>query len=741
MTQTIQPRAAGANDPTKPTEPLPIRTMTQDDVDAATALHMTHLSHSFFAKIGRRFVRRVYRRLVLSPHGVAFVCAADDRVQAFITAAYDSGALRREFLRKDAWAAGAYVFLATLRRPWIVARAIETLAYGSRTDLPGIQAEMLFISLEPHLRRQGLAIRLICQVLNAFQTKQVQRVKVTTEAVNAPVNQLLASMGFGQQFEFPLHGKTMLLHARPLTDFDPTQHLERLSVLGCRLSDGAAPIPRQPTTDNLRPPVPKIAFISIPLTIKQRYGVMSAFIRQGISSQPPLGLCYIATLLRQHGYDADVIDTVTAEMTIDETIERLLRDGYDYVGMSLPTVALEGGVKIAEALKAGNPKIKILAGGPHPSAMPEDTLTRWDAFDALVVGEGEYSTLELIQCLEDGGDLSKVRGLAFRRNGRVVVTPPRERIADLDSLGKPDWTLLDETFSLYRLPVYSADRSPSFSLFTSRGCIGKCEFCARSVFGRRVTRHSPEYVTDLIAQLHWDHGIRHIRFQDDNFLLNHRWLDRFLKLFAAIGGDITWSCAGRIDLVDLDLLMRLKRSGCREIFYGLESGSQDILDFLQKNITSAQLRQTLAATRAAGMATAANVMLGNPLETRRTLELTRRFVNSIDLVGLSLTFFTPFPGTTIRERIRDYGTFEDEWPRMSSYEPLFVPKGLTEDELIAACRRIYRTFYFRPKAVLNYLRRIGSLGKLIRIAVGAIPFLLFTLSSKPWRPQEGKNEQ
>jgi len=197
--------------------------MALEDVDAATALHLEHLSHSFFAKIGRGFVRRVYRRLVLSPHGVAFVCDADARVQAFITAAFDSGALRREFLRKDIWAAGALVFLAALRRPWIVARAIETLAYGTKTDLPEIQAEMLFISLEPHLRRQGLAIRLICQVLEAFQAKQVQRVKVTTEAVNAPVNQLLASLGFEQQFEFPLHGKTMLLHARSLTDFDPTR--------------------------------------------------------------------------------------------------------------------------------------------------------------------------------------------------------------------------------------------------------------------------------------------------------------------------------------------------------------------------------------------------------------------------------------------------------------------------------------------------------------------------------------
>ena len=479
--------------------------------------------------------------------------------------------------------------------------------------------------------------------------------------------------------------------------------------------------------------MPRIAFISVPLTLVQRYGVMSTFIRRGVSTQPPLGLCYIATVLRRHGYDAHVFDAVAAEATVDETIDRLSRGRFDYVGMSLPTLALDGGAQIAKALKALNPEVKILAGGPHPSALPEDTLERWDAFDALVIGEGERTTLELIRCMEAGGDLSQVRGVAFRHDGRARVTPRRERIRDLDSLGLPDWSLLEETFSQYRLPVYSADRDPSFSLFTSRGCIGKCEFCARSVFGRVVTRHSPEYVARLIAQLHEGYGIRHIRFQDDNFLLNRRWLEQFLRLFRRIDPDLSWSCAGRIDLVDKDLLKRLKRSGCTEIFYGLESGSQQILDFLQKNITSAQLERTLSATRAAGIATAANVMLGNPLETPRTLELTRRFVNSIDLVGLSLTFFTPFPGTTIRPRIRQYGTFNDDWSRMSSYEPLFVPHALTEDDLLAACRRIYRTFYFRPQTVLNYLRRVGTLGKLLRLIAGAIPLFLFTLSRRPWR--------
>ena len=478
--------------------------------------------------------------------------------------------------------------------------------------------------------------------------------------------------------------------------------------------------------------MPKIALVSVPLSLRQRYGVMSQFIRRGVSTQPPLGLCYMATLLRRHGYDAHVVDAAATEATLEDTAQRLARGGFDYVGMSLPTVAVPNAIAIGEALKADNPRIKVIGGGPHASSMPEATLAASDVFDALVIGEGEHTVLELLQYMEEGGDLSGVNGLAFRHNGEVTRTPPRGRIRDLDALGMPDWSLLDETFHLYRLPLYSAARAPSFSLFTSRGCIGTCEFCARTVFGRVVTRHSPQYVARMIQELHRQRGVVHFHFQDDNFLLQRRWIETFLGLLPHVGRGISWSCAGRVDCVDPDLLKRLKHTGCTQIFYGLESGSQHILDLLQKNITSGQLARVLSATRAAGIATAANVMIGNPTEARHTLKLTQRFVNSIDLVGLSITFFTPFPGTTIRDRIDQFGTFEEDWARMSSYEPLFVPYGLTKDELLAACRHMYGMFYFRPRTVLNYLRRIGSFGKLMRMALGAVRLLLFSIWTRPW---------
>jgi len=195
--------------------------MALEHVPRVAELHAAHLKQSFFATLGLGFLRRLYRRLVLSRHGLGFVHETDGRVDAFITAAYDADALRAELLRRDALPAALHVAVAALRRPWVLCRAAETLAYGRKTDLPDVAAEMLFISLEPERRREGLATGLIARVLAEFQQASIGRVKVTTEADNEPVNRLLAGLGFETQAEFRLHGKLMRLHARSLAGFDP----------------------------------------------------------------------------------------------------------------------------------------------------------------------------------------------------------------------------------------------------------------------------------------------------------------------------------------------------------------------------------------------------------------------------------------------------------------------------------------------------------------------------------------
>ena len=193
-----------------------MRAMTLADVPRVAELHAAHLSYSFFAKLGLGFLRRLYRRIVLSEHGFGFVVEVDGRVDAFITASLDAATLRRELIWRDGCIAGCRVLLALLRRPWLAMRVFETLAYGSRTDLDGVRAEMLFISIEPELRRRGLAVEFIRRVLEEYVARGVQRAKVVTEAVNEPVNMLLAKFGFEPVSEFRLHGKPMRLHMRAL---------------------------------------------------------------------------------------------------------------------------------------------------------------------------------------------------------------------------------------------------------------------------------------------------------------------------------------------------------------------------------------------------------------------------------------------------------------------------------------------------------------------------------------------
>ncbi len=192
--------------------------MTPADAADAARLHAAHLTYSFFAGLGERFLRRLYRRLAKSPRGIGFVVETDAGVRAFITATTDAAGLRRELILKDAWAAGFWAAFALLRKPRLIGRALETFAYGARTDLPGVRAEMLFISIDPALRRRGLAVKLIDLVLDEFRRRGVEQTKVVTDAANAPVNALLNKFGFERRGEFPLHGKTMVLHSRSLND-------------------------------------------------------------------------------------------------------------------------------------------------------------------------------------------------------------------------------------------------------------------------------------------------------------------------------------------------------------------------------------------------------------------------------------------------------------------------------------------------------------------------------------------
>ena len=242
-----------------------------------------------------------------------------------------------------------------------------------------------------------------------------------------------------------------------------------------------------------------------------------------------------------------------------------------------------------------------------------------------------------------------------------------------------------------------------FARISSRGCPQSCTFCDRSVFGNRYRYFSEDYLWELIFLLHRRYGVRHLVFTDDQFAAFRPRLLRLCEKMARGGLDIQWNCDARVDSVDPDLLGMMKRAGCWMISYGIESGSQKILDQVRKGITLDQVEQAVRWTREAGIRAKGLFMIGYPEETEETLGDTLSFIGRSGLDEINLSFLTPYPGTEIYRRAKGRPNFVEDWARMNALNCLLPPEALSCWELEKAYGKIIRRFYMRPGPTFSYL--------------------------------------
>ena len=214
---------------------------------------------------------------------------------------------------------------------------------------------------------------------------------------------------------------------------------------------------------------------------------------------------------------------------------------------------------------------------------------------------------------------------------------------------------------------------------------------------------------DIIRELSVRYGIKSIMFEDDIFVL---YKDRLYELLSMLGrekNDLRWACNAKVGMVEEKLLQEMKKAGCWQILYGIESGSQKILDFLNKNITLEQIEDTIQITKRAGILTKGFIMFGNPQETKETLQETIDFISRIDMDDISITYFTPYPGSEVFSTIEDYGQLDKDWSKMNCFNPVFLPRGLDKTGLEDLLKRAYKKFYFRKKIMLSHLENIKGL--------------------------------
>ncbi|UCE89558.1 MAG: B12-binding domain-containing radical SAM protein, partial [Pseudomonadota bacterium] len=320
-----------------------------------------------------------------------------------------------------------------------------------------------------------------------------------------------------------------------------------------------------------------------------------------------------------------------------------------------------------------------------------------------VLGEGEKVLMELLAALENGSDLANVPELIYRDSAFIRVSPGKPINRVLDELPFPAWDLLPDFPRAYKPAIYDYPRGPVATIAASRGCPFHCKFCDTSTFGATVRHYSPRAVFDMMVHLHETYGVRHIMFVDDLFLASKVRTAELCNLILAHGLKMTWSCTARVDTVKPDILQLMKKAGCWEISFGLETGSDDLLQQMDKAARVEKSEQAVGWTAQAGIRTKGLFMLGYPGEDEHTIAQTRAFAQRIPMTIMNLTKFTPYPGSPIYRDLYGTNIREDHWDKMNGMNFVWAPEGMSVEELDRHYQQILTAFYRRARVGHHYL--------------------------------------
>jgi len=420
----------------------------------------------------------------------------------------------------------------------------------------------------------------------------------------------------------------------------------------------------------------------------------------------PLSLCYLAAYVRERGHQPYILD-LDFYGGIEPYLSRTLQDFQpDLVGISSYTTNVARAAEIAASIKARLPDAPVLLGGFHASALPERTMREFPVFDLLAVGEGEQTITEVADRLEAGQSLSGIAGLMIRDGDDLPMGPPRPLTDDLDALPFPARDLLPVT--KYIPDPGNFFRLPSTGILFSRGCPFHCTFCSKSVFKDTIRYRKPERVTAEMRECRDRWGITDFRFEDEGPTLNRKRMGELCETILAEQLDVTWNCFSRVDTIDESDLRLMKRAGCYHVTYGIESGSEQSLEKIDKRLTLDQARRIVAATKKLGIECKANFIIGFPWETQNDIDKTLRFAFAINPDLATFNVYKPLPGSRLYDQLDADGKLRHtRWEDyFATSEFLLFESNFTDDEMRRILKRTILRFHLRPRFVWQRFVRL-----------------------------------
>lgn len=423
---------------------------------------------------------------------------------------------------------------------------------------------------------------------------------------------------------------------------------------------------------------------------------------EGNNVNPPLGVMYIAAVLKKAGYAVQFLDV---DPTVINVAGKVRNFGPDLIGLSFLTTEFEKAKNLSHELKTTFPGTVLCCGGVHTTLDTENVLRNFSV-DFCVVGEGEMTLKEICERLEQKQPYDDIHGISFLKNGQLMRTPARKLIENLDSLPFPARDLVEFSRIYLTFPgCIKGSYVRSTALIAGRGCNFSCSYCASPKLNERRYRvRSPQNVVEEIIYLQDTYGIKGILFQDSTLTANRKWIISLCEEIIKRKVKFVWSCNTRVDCVDLDLLKLMKKAGCIQVEYGIESGSPKILKLMNKRLLPAKALSGAKLAQSLRIRVGASFMLGNYDEDRQDLEMTFDLAKKLKASYTIFFFAIPFPGTEYweiakkRKLIPENVSFGTDWNIRAAELPLMNSNVPAAD--LQHYRAKFQNYFFKR----NYLR-------------------------------------
>lgn len=392
---------------------------------------------------------------------------------------------------------------------------------------------------------------------------------------------------------------------------------------------------------------------------------------------PPMGLGYLGSALRNKGFNVTIFDMGAQQLQIKDIFEKIEKYDVPVIAISSFIANHGNGMRIAKAVKEKYPQVKVIMGGPQASFIAKEVLQAGDV-DVVSMFEGEITIPELVDALIKGTSLEKILGIAYRNGEEVVFTPERPKIENLDEIAYPAWDLFD--LSKYAEPGV---------ILTGRGCPYKCIFCSASVVsGARYRMRSVKNVVDEIEYLNKEFGINQIFMADDTFTADKNHCIAICREIRRRKLNIRWEAEARANTVTDEVVSEMAKAGCTHVQIGAESGDNEILKTIGKNVTTRTIERAVQTFLKHGITVVCSFILGNPEDTLETIKRTINFAIYIknlapNLATCKFSLLTPLPGTPVYENREKLGIeiTTDNWDKYTFFDPVIRTKNFSEKDL------------------------------------------------------------